>query len=259
MFYYITSSDAAVKIPEEKEKIFETDNLDSLFGDSVVKKVETKPDQYKISGLIGRKVVKKNLDIDSGAYNLVFIKIKDPEAIEEYVEKLNSSLKKAGAEGKAITWKQATGQLADMATIIRGALFGFVLFIFFVAIIIIMNTLSMAAMERLNEIGMMRAVGAQRSFVGWMFFFETSFLSFLFGGAGIISGIITVIIFNFFNITTDNHILQLLYGGSVFRPFLGFFDVFIGIFELGVVTVIAIIYPLKVARRITPLEAIARD
>ena len=258
-FHYVTASDAAVKIPAEKEKIFEADNLDSLFGESVVKKVETRQEQYKLSGLIGKKVVKKNFDIDSGSYNLVFIKIKDPEKIDECVQKLNASLKKAEAGGRAITWKQATGQLADMATIIRGALFGFVVFIFFVAIIIIMNTLSMAAMERVNEIGMMRAVGAHRSFIGWMFFLETSFLSFLFGGAGIIAGIIAVIILNFFNITTDNHILELLYGGSVFRPFLGFFDIFIGIIELAVVTLIAIIYPLKVARRITPLEAIARD
>jgi putative ABC transport system permease protein len=246
-------------VPEEKEKIFQSDNLDNLFGESVVKKVETRQDQYKLSGLIGKKVVKKNFDVDSGAYNLVFIKIKDPDRIDECVVKLNESLTKAGADGRAITWKQAAGQIADMATIIRGALFGFVIFIFFVAIIIIMNTLSMAAMERINEIGMMRAVGAQRSFVGWMFFFETSFLSFLFGGAGIIAGIIAVIILNFFNITTDNHILELLYGGSVFRPFLGFFDIFTGIIELAAVTLIAIIYPLKVARRITPLEAIARD
>ena len=143
--------------------------------------------------------------------------------------------------------------------IMRGVTIGFVMLIFFVAIIIIMNTLSMAALERVSEIGMMRAVGAQKSFIARMFFAETAMISFVFGGAGILAGAVWCICLNSLNITTDNHVLELLFGGNVFRPVLDVGDILIGVIELGMVTVIAALYPLRVARSITPLDAIMRD
>ncbi len=258
-FQYVTGSDAAVNIPKDKKRILESDNLDSLFGDTVVQKAEAKDRGYDVTVLMGKKAVQKKLTVDSGAYTLIFIKLKNIGGIEKSLKKLNSAFKAAGAEARAISWKRAVGQLADMATIMRGAATGFVMLIFFVAVIIIMNTLSMAALERVSEIGMMRAVGAQKSFITRMFFAETAVISFIFGGAGIIVGIMVVFILNLLHITTDNQILQLLFGGNVFRPTLGFSDIIIGVMELTLVTVAATLYPLRVARRITPLDAITRD
>ena len=187
------------------------------------------------------------------------MKLKDIDSIKKSLEKLNRAFKAAGTEARAISWKEAVGQLADMAAIMRGATTGFVMLIFIVAIIIIMNTLSMAALERVSEIGMMRAVGTHKSFIAGMFFAETAVISSVFGGAGIAMGIVVVYILNLIQITTDNQILELLFGGNVFRPFLGFMDIMTGVMELAMVTVIATLYPMKVARRITPLDAITRD
>jgi len=50
-----------------------------------------------------------------------------------------------------------------------------------------------------------------------------------------------------------------LFGCSVFRPVLGIFDILKGFLYLALVTMIATAYPLRVARRITPLDAIMRD
>jgi ABC-type antimicrobial peptide transport system permease subunit len=158
-----------------------------------------------------------------------------------------------------VTWKAAFGVVGSMATIIKGSLFGFVMLLFVVAIIIIVNTLSMAALERIPEIGMMRAVGARKSFVGGMFLGETAILAILFGGAGIIVGILVTMFVSLLEITTDNDLVQLLYGGDTFNPILSAGDVALTLFQLGLVTIIAVIYPVKVARDITPLDAIARD
>jgi ABC-type lipoprotein release transport system permease subunit len=258
-FQYVTASDALVVIPVEKKKLLETDNLDSLFGDTVVEKTATTGRKYDITGLIGKKVVQKRLDVDAGSYNLVFVKLKDADSIDRALADLNGKLNAAGAEARAVSWKAAVGQLADTAMLMRGVTTGFVMLIFFVAIIIIMNTLSMAALERVSEIGMMRAVGAQKSFIARMFFTETAMISFVFGGAGILAGMAVVYLLNLLKITTDNHVLVLLFGGNVFRPMLDFGDILTGMVELGIVTVIATLYPLKVARGITPLDAIMRD
>lgn len=259
VFQYVTAEDARVVVPAEKKKILESDNLDDMFGDTVVQKAEIAEKRYDITGLIGRKVRQKKLDVDTGAYNLVFIKLKDPDDIAGAIKDLNARLKAAGADARAVSWKDAVGQVADTAMLMRSVTTGFVLLIFFVAIIIIMNTLSMAALERVSEIGMMRAVGAQRLFIAKMFFTETAIISFVFGGAGILAGIAGVFLLGLLKITTENQVLVLLFGGNVFRPFLGYVDIVVCVMLLAIVTVMATLYPLKVARGITPLDAIMRD
>jgi len=134
-----------------------------------------------------------------------------------------------------------------------------VVLLFFVAIIIIMNTLSMNALERTEEFGMMRAVGARKSFITKMFLAETFSLSFIFGGIGIMVGIIVTWIIRPLQISSGgNEIFELLFGGEVFRPSLGFAGLVTGVVGLAVVTVLAVIYPVVVARKITPLDAINR-
>ena len=153
------------------------------------------------------------------------------------------------------------GNLEDLSLpdILQIIIMVFVVLLFFVAIIIIMNTLSMTAMERTEEFGMMRAVGAQKSFITRMFLAETFSLSFIFGGFGIFLGIIVTWIIRPMNITSGgNEIFELLYGGEIFQPLLGGMGLINAIISLGIVPVCAVILPVLVARKITPLDAINR-
>ena len=158
-----------------------------------------------------------------------------------------------------MSWKKASGQVASTADVLQIIIYVFVILLFFVAIIIIMNTLSMNALERTEEFGMMRAVGAQKGFVTKMFLAETFSLSFVFGGAGILVGVIAIWIVRALHIGSGgNQIFELLFGGEVFRPSLGFAGIVVGILGLAAVTVLALLYPVRVARTITPLDAINR-
>lgn len=146
-----------------------------------------------------------------------------------------------------------------MAVMIKGALNLFIMFIFFVAIIIIMNTLSMAALERTTEIAMVRAVGAQRGFVAKMFIWETGMLSCFFGGLGIVMGLILMIGLGFAHITTTNELFQIVYGGDQLKPLFTWADLLLGLGELALVTFLAVLYPLRVVGKIVPLDAITRE
>lgn len=53
--------------------------------------------------------------------------------------------------------------------------------------------------------------------------------------------------------------VQLLYGGDTFAPFLTTTDFLLAFVQLALVAVIAVIYPMFVARNITPLDAISRE
>jgi len=122
-----------------------------------------------------------------------------------------------------------------------------------------MNTLSMAAMERAGEIGMMRAIGASRNFVRELFLGETLILSLVFGGLGILVGALSVFLLGHAGFSTDNDFLQMVYGGETFQPYLRGLDYVLALVQLLATSAIAVFYPTMVASRITPLEAIARD
>jgi ABC-type lipoprotein release transport system permease subunit len=257
---YFSASEKAVTLAPEQKSLLAMDNsnLDDMFGENsfIVKNDKS----LKLPQKIIRSAMKQDaLDVDAGAYNMVLVSFKPQVPLDDGVRKLTIALKDAKMDAHAVPWKKAIGQLGSMAMLIKTALFVFVMFLFFVAIIIIVNTLSMAALERTSEIGMMRAVGARKSFISKMFFSETAMLSFVFGGLGTIAGIIAVKVLTLCHFTSDNDMVQLIYGGDTFQPFLSVFDISAAILQLAIVTLIAMLYPIKVARSITPLDAISRE
>lgn len=260
---YFAASDSSVEIAADKKKLLELDdkNLDAMFGESqFIVQDHGKADVSGIS--FKRKDTDKssgNVDLEAGAYNLVLVRLKDGVSLGKGLDRLNRTLAAANLGVRAVTWKKASGFIGSMATIIKGALFLFVLFLFLVAIIIIVNTLTMAALERTTEIGMMRAIGARKSFIGGMFLGETAILSGLFGGLGVVTGIVAVNIAPLLRITSSNDLVQLLFGGDTLMPYLSIGDIAVVVCELVLVTFITVIYPVRVAKNITPLDAISRD
>lgn len=256
---YFSAADTDVKITSDRKKLLESDNLDSLFGSESL--IVSDKGSKNINVDFMRKTFSTNegIDLETGTYNLIFIKLKKGVSMEDGVARLNKAFTGTNLGVKAVTWKQGAGPIGNMATIIKGALFFFVMMLFVVAVIIIVNTLTMATIERVTEIGMMRAVGARKSFISGMFIGETAILSGVFGGLGIITGIIIVKLIPVFNITSDNDLVQLLYGGDRFFPVLSVGDILLVMLQLALVTFVTVIYPVKVATDIVPLDAISRD
>lgn len=251
---YLTAADMAAQVPQEEKKLLalEGESLDSLFGEELL--AEAPGAAPKAPAAAAPAV-----SIEDGAYNLVFIKLRPGVNSGDAIERLNAALTAAGVKVRAVPWNKASGPIGGMALIIGGALFIFVMLLFSVAVIIIVNTLTMSALERAPELGMMRAVGAQKPFIAGMFLGETAILSSLFGGLGIALGVIAVRVIPLLKISTNNDMLQLLYGGNIFSPILSLSAIALTILQLAAVTVIAALYPMRVAARITPLDAVTRD
>ena len=259
---YFAAADK-VEISAADQKLFSMadDNIDALFSaDSVIVKNTGAKTSAAIRAPVTAAVAPApSVDVDAGAYNVVLVLLKKGENAGGAIDRLNALFKEKKLGVRAVSWKKAIGPVGSMATIIKGALFMFVMFLFFVAIIIIVNTLSMAALERTTEIGMMRAVGARKGFISRMFLAETAMLSFVFGGVGIVAGIIVVKVLALLNITSTNDMVQLLFGGDTFHPLLSVADLLVTVIQLAIVTIIAVVYPTRVARSITPLDAVQRE
>lgn len=234
------------------------DSLDNLFGD----------DEFwagagdTLEGLAARATAGSYAvpeNEEAGIYQLVLTRLRPGVSQARGLAVLESVIVAHHLPVRAVTWQRASGPIGSMTVIIKAALNVFVMFLFFVAIIIIVNTLSMAAMERTAEIGMMRAVGAQKNFVAQMFLGEIWALAAVFGWLGIALGYAAVAIVQGAGITTDNDVLQLFFGGDTFYPVFAWDDLFLTLGELVLVTLLAGFYPVRLARAITPIDAISRD
>jgi ABC-type antimicrobial peptide transport system permease subunit len=261
IFGYYTARDIVETLPT-KEKALLNANEEDLFGGGDIYSTGASG-SGTISEVEARikteTKVTHTIDYDTAAYNYVSILLKPGENLNASVAKMKQIARDNGLPVKVLSWKTASGQVAQISDILQAILVVFVVLLFFVAIIIIMNTLSMNALERTEEFGMMRAVGARKGFITRMFLAETFSLSFVFGGAGILIGVIITWILRPMRIGSGgNEIFELLFGGEVFQPTLGFAGLVLGIVSLGIVTLLAVIYPLVVARKITPLDAINR-
>lgn len=246
---YHRQDEAATNLSESQSKVLASDNLDALLADGDLQA------QAVAGPSEARSMVNPVVD---PIWNLLLVKIsgQTPEAA---AKALDSVFQQRKLPARAIPWHQAVGVIGSMALLIRGALLGFVGLLFVVAAIVIANTLAMSAMERASEIGMMRAVGATRTFIARLMLSETSMLAILFGGAGVFLGVVLVALIPVLGIDTGNDLLQMVYGGEVFHPLLRPMDILLCLVELGGVVCLASLYPMKIAASITPLDAIARD
>ena len=197
---------------------------------------------------------------DNGLYSLAQINLREGFNVEEAVSDLNKKYKEAGLSKyvRAVSWKSSWSVLYGYAKINRTSLLVFVYIVYFAAILMIANSLSMAAMERVGEIGTMRTVGTKKGFVARMFVMEATFLSFIFGGLGILLGVAAIKILAGMELKTSSVAMQTMFGGSQYCPVVDINGIVTGIIQLGVITLIAVIYPVIVARRIQPMDAIKR-
>ena len=90
---------------------------------------------------------------------------------------------------KVVTWQKASGMVGQFVTLARIVLYVAVLIIFVVALVIINNAMVMATLQRVKEIGTMRAIGAQRRFVWVMLLVETVAIGLFFGALGSALGV----------------------------------------------------------------------
>jgi ABC-type lipoprotein release transport system permease subunit len=260
IFGYYTARDLVEELPAEQDALLAADEDDLFAGGDIYSSGTAEASVSELEEKIRTEpAVTRKIDLDTAAFNYISVLLKPGENLNASVEKLKRVAQENGLPVRVLSWKTASGQVAQVADILQAIVAVFVVLLFFVAVVIIMNTLSMNALERTEEFGMMRAVGARKGFITRMFLAETFSLSFVFGGAGILIGVIVTWIIRPLRIGAgESEIFELLFGGEVFQPTLGVAGLLVGILSLGIVTVLAVIYPLLVARRITPLDAINR-
>lgn len=185
--------------------------------------------------------------------------LEDQSRAAETAAKLEDAIKQANLPLRVVPWHQAVGFVGQLTLAMRAVLIFGMVIIFLVALVVVNNTVIISTMERVNEIGTLRAIGAQRPFVLWMFLLETTTIAVLAGilGAGFGVGLVELLGVKGIPAFTRN--INFLFGGPRLYPSVGVIDAVSGLVIILVVSVAATFFPARAATRVQPVEAMRAD
>jgi len=129
-------------------------------------------------------------------YGFIIVRAEQDIVVKDLAERITERLRnhKDQEEGKedffVQTFEDAIQQFQIIINVINGILFLIALISVIVAGVNIMNTMYTAVIERTNEIGIMKAVGAKNSDILFIFIFEAGLLGTIGGVLGVIIGYI---------------------------------------------------------------------
>ena len=176
----------------------------------------------------------------------------------DQVDSTYNSLKTNLPEYEVKDWKSIAPELAYADKIMESWLFLIMIIIMLALIFGIINTMLMAVFERRKELGMLMAIGMNRSKIFLLILIETLFLSLIGAPTGLVLGALTI------KITSETGInlafiskgLENVGLSSVIYPQIeSYFYLFITLMVF-LFTLIAAIYPSRKALMLKPTEAI---
>jgi ABC-type lipoprotein release transport system permease subunit len=245
---------------------------DELFGtrDSGGKTVEATitPGLPKVDGAgLGARLRREDLvdkvfdpkELGSGVVLNAAVMLNDPNKIDQTIAAIEAKGKQAGLPLKAVSWQKASGFIGQMVGAMHGILSLIILIIFTVALVIINNALVMATLQRVPEIGTLRAVGAQRRFVLAMLVIEALVVGAVFGALGAGVGALATAGLHAVGIPAGNDVVSFFFSGPRLHPDLGAGNVVGALVIVFLVSAISSLYPAWLAMRVSPRQAMATE
>jgi ABC-type lipoprotein release transport system permease subunit len=229
----------------------------AMFGGSdelAVQTVQSAGAQFEVERVVREEVFTFDpKKVQSGfALNLAVL-LKDPSKASDSLEDISAAVAPFGQQ--AVGWQQATGIVGQITLVVSGILFGAIALLFLVTVVILNNSLVMATLERVSELGTLRAIGAQKRFVMAMVVLETAILGALAGVLGCAASVALVFYLGSVGIPAPAELLEVIFGGPRLYPTLTVADVLWGMTSTLVVGVFATLYPARLATRVQPVVA----
>lgn len=186
-------------------------------------------------------------------------------ALQQHVARVDSNLSSTGSSAESLqslrveNWRWGARSKLMASHILRIALNVAVGIVSLGALVVIMNILIIAINERRAEIGTMRALGGQKSFVRRLIVTEVLTITIIFGLLGMLVGAIIIAILHHYGISasSENDIFLTIFGDTSLRPSVSLASLALSLLAVTVIGIIASLYPTNLALKISPVEAMA--
>ncbi len=252
---------AAMQKEVGTEALAREDAEAALFGgdDAVVQEVDTGGFQATdIARRVKRTVEARPFtqgELEQGLALNAAVVLRDASRLRETRQAILAAGEAAGLKWKVVDWRAASGVVGQFVLMVRVVLYIALFIIFAVALVIINNSMLMATLERVREIGTLRAIGAQRRFVMVMFLGETFVLALAaaLSGALVAAGLVSWL--GDVGIPAANDVMVFLFSGPRLHPTMALGHAVGATVVILFVGMVATLYPARLATRVSPLEA----
>jgi hypothetical protein len=197
--------------------------------------------------------------LESGVVLNAAVILQYPRRIPQTIQAIEEAGRRAGLPLKAISWQEASGLIGQFVSMMKAVLYVAVLIIFVVALVIINNALVMATLERVREIGTLRAIGAQRRFILSMLVIESVVIGIVFGALGAGLGAVVVAVIGKVGIPAPSDIAFFFFSGPRLHPALASTNLVVSLIIVLLVSALSGFYPAWLAMRVTPRQAMQSE
>lgn len=189
------------------------------------------------------------------SWNFIVCTVNKNYSVPLVITNLNKIFKENNLPVQAVNWRKAAGATATYVYVLRLLLNAGIIVVLLAGFIVINNTLTINIIDRIKEIGTMRAIGAKKRIIAMLFFIETFLLTFISASIGTVFGFIGNTVLSMLRLPIHNSLLQQLFGGSVLTTIVtgsNIISLFALAFFLGI---LGWIIPVQTALEVTPVTA----
>lgn len=252
----ITSAVAKVFNVPSEEMLGKTVKL-SLFQNDVAGQANRKSsfepkEAYTIVGIVANEenIIYLSLDSLTGFPLTSYTKLKVKCARTEILNQVKKEIEEQGFAASSIS--ETIDQANKVFRVVQIVLMVFGLIALIVSAIGMFNTMTIALLERTEEIGIMKAIGASRASISMMFVMESTLMGFLGALGGVVLGYaegkVLNILINLVASRFGGEAVQLFYNPLWFVSTVIIFGAFVGL--------LTGIFPARKASRIDALDAL---
>lgn len=177
----------------------------------------------------------------------------------ENVRPLKDKLAKLFMELQVMDIEQVAPEAYAYQIMSKPMMYIIMILIYFALAFGIINTMLMAIMERIKEIGMLRAIGMKRKKVARMIIYETIFLTFVGTVAGMLLSLILIGIIGRTGINLFGHSFEDFGFSAVIYPKLTTDFFFLTILIVLLISILAAIIPARKALKMKPIKALRKE
>ncbi len=261
-----TVSVEQIDIDEENTTLLDQDvdfDFDSLFDDAFDSEVDLElsdleEDLPQVQAASRESAVQESVQgqyLPSTAWNFIVVRLKDGINADKIIKKLNRKFRRNGWPVQATDWRHAAGSTALYLHWMRIIFNIGISIVLFAGFIIVNNTLVINVLDRTQEIGTLRAIGAKKRFISLQCMAETFIMTITSGVIGVLLGMWVCRLITKAHIVLHNSFLIQLFGGDALAVFVtpgNVAKMFALVIALGI---IGWIYPVINAVRVSPVRA----
>ncbi|MBQ3825691.1 MAG: FtsX-like permease family protein, partial [Spirochaetaceae bacterium] len=232
-----------------EEADFMLDDFDSLFDSA-------SDTQAVVTETISDDVFENEAqEAKSASWNFIICRLKDAKDTKKVMHKINRIFKEKDYPAEAVNWRKSAGNTAIYLYWMRLILNVGIIIVLFSGFIVINNTLVINVLDRIREIGTMRAIGANKRFVSAMCMTETFIIACVAGVLGIIAGAAMSAMINAAHISFSNLFLIQLFGGARLVTKITAQNILHSAAVALILGLLSWIYPVSAALKAIPVQA----